>query len=124
MAQAKLGAKAVGVVALTLGNLPTTSALNFTIHDGEEDSGRAFVARVILIMCAVVIMQLVSCTANSMCARPATRRLCKDVGTQPEMKGIMRADAQTGVVIGPPPTGTLWVAPTRGEIYHRDKDCR
>ena len=123
-ATAKLGAKAVGVVALTLGNLPTTSARAFMTPAGEEHSGCAFVMMMIAIMCTVVIMQSASCAANSMCARPATRRLCKDFGTQTDTKGTLHADAQLGVVLGPPPTVTRWVAPTSGERYHRDTDCR
>ena len=70
------------MVALTLGNLPTTSARNFTTPDGEEDSGGAFIMIAITIICTVVIMQLASCIANSMCARPATPRLYKTRGTQ------------------------------------------
>ena len=107
-ATAKLGATAVRVVAVTLGNIPITSARSFTTPDGEEDSGGAFIMMMIKIICTVVIMQLASCIANSMCAGPATPRLYKARGTQ------------TLVVIV---TQSIWVEPKNGQGYHLDKDC-
>ena len=106
---------AVRVLALTLGSLPTTSAQNFTIPDGERANGRAFIMVVSTIICTVVIMRLVSGITNSICAMTASRWVFyKNKGTQ---------SGGTDDVIGPQPTVTLWVAPTSGQRYHLDKDC-
>ena len=99
------------MLALTLGSLPTTSAQNCTIPDGERVSGCAFIVMMSTIICTVVIMRLVSGITNSICAMTAIRWLFK--GTQ--------RDAIDDV-IGPQPTVTLWVAPTSGQRYHLKKD--